>query len=144
MCFPSAVNGRRDDDANSQRHCSDDDCQGGVVLLDDFLPELIRRYEVDDDKRDSENDHAEKCVYKRVQHIANVNHGLSAPLNALSCEALLNKRSDRRRGCSESTSAHPLSLRMAPSSRRCTFRKRTRQARGRRTPQKPGSFLVLL
>ena len=44
------VNSRRNDDADAERHCPEQDRQRGVVLLHDFLPEVVGSYLVDDEK----------------------------------------------------------------------------------------------
>src|ERR1700719_2461355 len=49
--IPKLVDSRRNNDANSERHRPEQQRESGVVLLHDFLPQVVRSHFVDDEKR---------------------------------------------------------------------------------------------
>src|SRR6266702_2351927 len=72
MPLYSPVNRRRNDDANAQRHRADHNRQSEVVLINDFLPQVIWRQLVDEEEGNPENDHAQKSEHDGIHHESDV------------------------------------------------------------------------
>src|SRR6185295_4628278 len=54
------VNSGSDDDADPDRHRTDEHGEGEVFLLDDLFPQIVRRQFVDEDKGPDEHDDADQ------------------------------------------------------------------------------------
>src|SRR5580700_5161090 len=74
----SLVDSGCDDDANADGHCSDQDGERGVVLLNNFLPQVVGSYLVDDEKCCGKDNNAERRVNNCVHHVANLDAHLLA------------------------------------------------------------------
>src|SRR5262245_10916197 len=107
----SAVDCRGDDEADSQGHCADHNGQCGVLLFDDFLPQLVWRHQVYHEERDAKDDHAEKCKDNCVDYETDIDHEF--PLLRFICGGISRKCCDRRPGCYGSTSVRCLSRHMS-------------------------------
>src|SRR4029077_12886948 len=93
-----------------------------VVLLDNFLPEMIRRELIHHHKRDDENEHAEKGKRQCSDDIAERN---KVHLICLQCSGGSRcKRIDRSRDCHERTWEHFSTGWPCRGSSRCTERSR--------------------
>src|SRR5437773_2561157 len=66
------VHSRRDDDADSDGHGSDHDGERGILLLDDFLPEVIGREFIDQSEGTDKDEDAENRVQDSVGKVAGV------------------------------------------------------------------------
>ena len=56
------MNGRGDDDADAERAEADDDAERDIFVFDQFLPEVVRREFVHDEKCEAEHDDADEGV----------------------------------------------------------------------------------
>ena len=59
---PALVDRGGDDNADAESGKAHDDGEGGVPLLDEFLPQVIWGEEVDHEEGEAENDDAYDCV----------------------------------------------------------------------------------
>src|SRR5271167_4365894 len=72
------VNSRRDDDANADRHCTEQDRERGVVLLNNLFPKVIGSDLVDDEKRRGKNKNPKRRVNYCIYYVANLDAHLLA------------------------------------------------------------------
>src|ERR1700739_4098194 len=73
-----SVNRGCNDDANAQRHRSEQDGKGGVVLLNDFFPQVVRGDLVDHQECAGKNDNADRGVNNSVYDVADLDAHLLA------------------------------------------------------------------
>src|SRR5260370_7433644 len=78
------VDSGRDDDTNADGHRPEQDRERGVVLLDNFLPQVIGSYLVDDEKCSGQNSNADRCINDCIHNVAKL-----APHLFASCVLLL-------------------------------------------------------
>src|ERR1700687_2909670 len=72
------VDSGRDDDTNADGHRPEQDRERGGVLLDNFLPQVIGSYLVDDEKCSGKNSNADRCVNDCIHNVAKLGAHLLA------------------------------------------------------------------
>src|SRR5579864_673653 len=76
--IPKLVDGSRNDDADSERHRSEQQRKRGVVLLHDFFPQVVRGDFVDDEKRAGKDDDSDCRVDDGIYDVGSLDAHLLA------------------------------------------------------------------
>src|SRR5205807_7332564 len=76
--IPKLVDGSRNDDADSERHRPEQQRQSSVVLLYDFLPQVVWRHLVDDEERAGKDDNSDRGIDDGIYHVGNLDAHLLA------------------------------------------------------------------
>src|SRR5580704_19630863 len=76
--IPKLVDCRGNDDADSERHRSEQQRQSGVVLLYDFLPQVVRGHFVEDQERARKDHDSDRRVDDGIYDVSSLDAHLLA------------------------------------------------------------------